>query len=609
MKSHAALFQQHRLHQESLERLLARQHADMETFVGISTDLPVHFRPTLHSAKSAIEPTGRLSPSTVGRRAPSTVTTVTSKTDPSLTREEVAFQVRTRYQSVVEAVDKPSTVHLWLKRVGLSVDCTSIRRSLSKRRFRLDRLAKFASSSSLQYLVCATILLNAVFIGVVSHLSMQCAMDQFDNESGTAGSTCREETWEATVDYVFTGIFLAELVLRMMAFEGMFWIGKDWVWNVLDLFLVGLSLLGLGLEAFSFDLKMIRLLRFLRMLRTFRIIRLLRFASFFRTLRLMLLAVIKSAVPLLWALLILFFFLFMFAVIFQQAVASYVAQAQKADSAVVGMRIFFESMPMTLLTLFMTMSGGVSWWDICQMMLTIHSGYGCLFVLFISIMLLAVLNVITGTFVNEAVEVANMDRDLRSQRETERQKVFLKELRQLFFDMDCQQMGTIQLAEFEETLQREDVKAALSILGLDVNNAVTFFKLLDADCSQKLEIDEFVIGCMRLQGMAKAVDIETLMYENRRLNKRAMRRQQNVSDRLIRLEGTLAKVNGCVQTVETLIRESCGIFPDSAKLEHPRPFEVELVSTIRDSPEACCASWWPTVQSGYSSCHPDAVLF
>jgi len=57
----------------------------------------------------------------------------------------------------------------------------------------------------------------------------------------------------------------------------------------------------------------------------------------------------------------------------------------------------------------------------------------------------------------------------------------------------------------------------MKIVDLDLSDAISFFRILDVDESARLEIDEFVMGCMRFMGKAKTVDIETLTHENRRL--------------------------------------------------------------------------------------------
>jgi len=46
-----------------------------------------------------------------------------------------------------------------------------------------------------------------------------------------------------------------------------------------------------------------------------------------------------------------------------------------------------------------------------------------------------------------------------------------------------------------------------------------FFSLLDADGTNEIDLEEFIIGCFRLKGNAKAMDMVLLGYESKRLSK------------------------------------------------------------------------------------------
>jgi len=63
------------------------------------------------------------------------------------------------------------------------------------------------------------------------------------------------------------------------------------------------------------------------------------------------------------------------------------------------------------------------------------------------------------------------------------------------------------------------VKTYLGALGLDTCEVEGLFKLLDVDGSGFVDLDEFVMGLLRLKGMAKTVDVATLMFEHKKLSK------------------------------------------------------------------------------------------
>ena len=60
---------------------------------------------------------------------------------------------------------------------------------------------------------------------------------------------------------------------------------------------------------------------------------------------------------------------------------------------------------------------------------------------------------------------------------------------------------------FEEKINCPEVREYFESLGLDIWDAWSFFKLLDLDAGGEVEIDEFLMGCLRLRGAARAIDV------------------------------------------------------------------------------------------------------
>jgi len=222
----------------------------------------------------------------------------------------------------------------------------------------------------------------------------------------------------------------------------------------------------------------------------------------------------------------------MFAVVFLEAVALHLESAPADDPNYEGMTTYFSSLPMAVLTLFMTITGGVSWWDVAKLFLDVSSFFVVVFALFVVIMLLAVLNIITGIFVSDAVDRASRDRDIMTDMKKERAAANMRVLRSLFHEMDKDRSGCLNLDELANMLQSDEIHSVMTMLDLEVSDAVSFFKLLDVDDSGRVEIDEFVMGCLRYMGKAKPVDIETLTQENRRMMDRYNRQTARIEDGL-----------------------------------------------------------------------------
>merc|ERR1712136_92468 len=230
----------------------------------------------------------------------------------------------------------------------------------------------------------------------------------------------------------------------------------------------------------------------------------------------------KSLVPFLWALLILLLTIFMFAIVFVNGVAGHV-QDLTESSGVLGedVKVYFATMPMALLTLFMAISGGVDWFLVWKLLNRINISYGMLFVLFVLTSELAVLNIITGLFVNDALENASLDKDLLMQK------------------MVPVGGTAISLEEFENHLNSSEVRLMLQFMGLETCDALSLFRILDVDESGLLEIDEFVVGFMRLKGKVNMIDIHCTLHEMYRCVKAT---NQFLSEKLHNLEQDVADI-------------------------------------------------------------------
>merc|ERR1712176_1160689 len=93
-------------------------------------------------------------------------------------------------------------------------------------------------------------------------------------------------------------------------------------------------------------------------------------------------------------------------------------------------------------------------------------------------------------------------------------------MRDLFEQVDFAETGQMTWDQFESQLGTPGMEMYFRAIDLDISEARGLFKLLDLDESDSISVDEFVMGCLRLRGNAKAIDLATLMFENRRNNLR-----------------------------------------------------------------------------------------
>merc|ERR1712136_286300 len=236
--------------------------------------------------------------------------------------------------------------------------------------------------------------------------------------------------------------------------------------------------------------------------------------------------------------------MFLFAVIFMQGATQYIDQAESSDANVEFLETYFGSMWMTFLTLFMSVTSGLSWWDVEVVLPEIHPVYGFLFVVYIATMVLSLLNIVTGICVNNALEMAQMDHDLMMKFELDRKAAYIESLEDLFHDLDANGSGTISFEDFTKHLEQHETSALFSVLGIEVSDAISFFETLDVDGSHELEIDEFVMGCLNLRGNVRTVDVATLLRENKRLMQRIGKIAKRTDNQLQGILRQLSELRG-----------------------------------------------------------------
>jgi len=178
----------------------------------------------------------------------------------------------------------------------------------------------------------------------------------------------------------------------------------------------------------------------------------------------------------------------------------------------------FATLDQSIVSLFMAMSGGEDWSLYYKALLPLPIQYRSLFLVFVAFSLFAVVNIVTGVFVQSALESSNQDREIVVHEELESKKQYCEAMRQFFEEIDEDGSGTIGYAEFTGKLDDERVLAYFNALKLDVSDADMLFKLMDFDQSGEIGIDEFLVGCYKLQGESRTLDMKVMQFEVRWLH-------------------------------------------------------------------------------------------
>lgn len=381
------------------------------------------------------------------------------------------------------------------------------------------KLQRIFSTRIYEWASGTLILLNAIFMGYQTQFNAVRALK--DGEAGLP-LPMGTPTGFVALQVLFTILFFLELVMRWFCegWRDFFFDGDRW-WNILDIWVVSMSIVDLVVE-FMIDqqavLQNISVLRVIRVIRVVRVARVIRVLKFFRELRMMIFSILGSMKSLLWVILVLAMTFYIFGITFTAATTSELDTTAKwQDESSETLRLYFGTMDRSVLSLFMAMSGGNDWGQYYDSLRRLQAPYRYLFLLFISFCVFAVVNIVTGVFVESALQSNNKDRDIIVHEELEAKKDYLQALREIFDEIDDDDNGAITLDEFEAKLDDERVIAYFNALKLDVSDARTLFWLLDYDHSEAVNIDEFLTGCYRLQGESRTLDVKLMQFEVRSL--------------------------------------------------------------------------------------------
>mmetsp|Transcript_7907 Transcript_7907/g.18521 ORF Transcript_7907/g.18521 Transcript_7907/m.18521 type:complete len:685 (+) Transcript_7907:75-2129(+) len=334
------------------------------------------------------------------------------------------------------------------------------------------------------------IFVNAIFVGVTLERQVQ-----FPGRP--------QEAYMKFLETFFLGFYCLELTLKLIAHQLSYFFNEEWRWNLFDLVLVIVSVYDFVSETLYVartgnrtSLLIMKLLRLLKMLRMLHVVRLMRF---FRELRLMLYSIVRSFRSLFWAVLMLSLIMYMFGLCFMQGGLVYIMntkdwssyEIENSDShlaKVKGIEDNWGNIALSIESLFMAITGGKDWWEFSESFNPFDSEaadevtivYYLLFLLYIAFLSFAVLNTLTGIFVDASFDAAQNDHETVIQTALEMEKANIKDISRVFGLIDEDRNSVITFEEFEAKLSSPEVRAYFARLDIDATEARELFDVLSS---------------------------------------------------------------------------------------------------------------------------------
>jgi len=374
--------------------------------------------------------------------------------------------------------------------------------------------------------VSFVILFNGIFIGVQTEYQCQNLTD-------------RVPDWFLVLEHIFCLFFVVEIVIRVWNHKLNFFIMPgSWRWNTFDLFLVVMQLVEVvmmhstnGSGGQSLNISFVRLLRILRLLRVLRLVRLVQFVQEFNAI---ISSVANSVRSLLWTMLLMFMMTYMVGICLAQVVSSYRMESSfdLSDNDHVELDYWFGSLLRSVLTLYEAVMGGVDWDAlVTPLMRKISVLMAPGFAFYIAFTMLAMMNVITGIFVQTALKNADAEKDAD----------FAASARDIFSDV--KEGGFVSADEFGDHVDSDRFQSYIATVGIAPKDAKLMFRILDQNNSGTLLLEELLEGMLRLRMTAKFMDVSLIMHETERQRRiwaewssATDSRLLHISDRLKRME-------------------------------------------------------------------------
>lgn len=387
-----------------------------------------------------------------------------------------------------------------------------------------QKLKELVTHPTFEYFVGALIVANAVVIAVQTQMAAE-------DPSGLVPPAFKP------IDSFFTIFFSLELALKMAVEQEKFLTGRNRGWNCFDSIVVASAILEEVLKA-STNTTAIRVLRIMRLVRVIRVIRTFRF---FNDLRAMVQGIFASILSLFWALVLLFLICFVFGIFITQMVTTHRSKEGGDEDLNADLKDNFGSLLQTMYALYKAITGGDDWSAFADPLFQISPMLGVIFLLYIAFAVFAVLNVVTGVFVDNAIKANQSDADVIILEQTEARKKHIEAVKSVFFKADTDESGHLDLDEFKFHIDNPYVQAYFRQLDLDVEGegAETLFKLLDFDGNGTIDIEEFIFGCGQLKGFAKSFDLARMRHAQADLHNKLVRM---MDDNSTRVDSILSKI-------------------------------------------------------------------
>jgi len=317
----------------------------------------------------------------------------------------------------------------------------------------------------------------------------------------------------------FSIIFFLEMLVRM-ALERRNWPKELANWFDALLAVAGMVdfFLTLSLPAEASTSQSVVLLRLMRVMKSLRAIRMVRSLHIFRGLRLLVKACQCFLPSLCWSMVLLGVLMSMGSLLMGNLLQDYVQDDELSLEHRQWLWEHYGTSYRATYTLFeVTFSG--AWPTRARRVLEVNQGFSLFFFLYVTVVVFAVIRVISAIFLKDTLDAAQNDAEQLVMDKIAMKAKLVSRLEGMFKVMDGCGTGMITEERLAEIMENPKVAAYFQTLDLDVHEGKALFHLLDNGDGEVTQ-DEFISGVLRCKGEARAIEQVAMHSELRILDRK-----------------------------------------------------------------------------------------
>ncbi|CAJ1362551.1 unnamed protein product [Effrenium voratum] len=375
---------------------------------------------------------------------------------------------------------------------------------------------------------------------VVINLILMAAMAQTGGHAADAslglatGSTAELVDAFEVAELVFFCLYVIDVVARICILRKEWYYDRLEGWMYMNMFDLVLALVH------AFEILMlpalisgnsdqrastIRVIKLMRIVRTLRIVKTV---SLFRQLRLLVSTCVASIGALFWSMVLLFMLKVGFALVVCQALQGYIMDQSGDLDTRLEVNALYGSFSKSLYTTFEITHSG-SWPSKVRPVIDkVSAWYAVPFLGYITLVVFAVIRIVTALFLKETLASAANDADMQIDEQRAMARDYRNKLEELFKAADTDGSDSLSASEFVTALSLPSVQRYLQVLEVKIQDCEPLFDILD-DGDGRITIHEFCKGIMKIKGQARALDIVLLQRESHKVLKECQEIHQQLS--------------------------------------------------------------------------------